>query len=222
MAASIKQIEANRQNAKKSTGPRTSEGKARASLNSIRHGMAAGPHTVLPHENRAEYDAMRTGLIESWQPANAQELQLVEAIAGAWLRMERAMRFEAALFEVQTSDLKRRRRKSRNPDPSDDHAIAVNLGSPEHELAYRQLFRYQQRAESAYHRAIETLRKVRNDRRRQEHRQAQTVARPSRYVTIRPEKRASSAQTAQTRQRMASLGHPSAQPRPQLVTPAEN
>src|SRR5438046_5964856 len=39
--ASEKQIAANRQNARKSTGPRTNSGKKRASLNAMRHGLAS-------------------------------------------------------------------------------------------------------------------------------------------------------------------------------------
>ena len=41
MLATDKQIAANQQNAKKSTGPRTSAGKGRASKNAVKHGLAA-------------------------------------------------------------------------------------------------------------------------------------------------------------------------------------
>ncbi len=50
--ASAAQIEANRLNAQKSTGPRTDKGKARARLNALKHGMTARTiMPVLPHED---------------------------------------------------------------------------------------------------------------------------------------------------------------------------
>ena len=51
---STKQIEANRRNSLKSTGPRTPEGKAVASLNNLRHGLRART-VVLPGEKPEEF-----------------------------------------------------------------------------------------------------------------------------------------------------------------------
>ena len=50
-----KQIEANRRNAEKSTGPRTPDGKARASQNSLKHGLTA-EQVVLPSEDTEVFD----------------------------------------------------------------------------------------------------------------------------------------------------------------------
>jgi hypothetical protein len=48
------QIKANRQNAQKSTGPKTDEGKAAASQNAVKHGLFA--ESVIKGENEAEYE----------------------------------------------------------------------------------------------------------------------------------------------------------------------
>ena len=53
--ATEKQKKANRENAKKSTGPRTEEGKARSSQNGIKHGLLARD-AVMADEDPAEYD----------------------------------------------------------------------------------------------------------------------------------------------------------------------
>ena len=51
--ATEKQIQANRNNAKKSTGPRTEQGKAASSQNALKHGLLARD-AVLPGEDPAE------------------------------------------------------------------------------------------------------------------------------------------------------------------------
>ena len=45
--ASLKQITANRNNAKKSTGPTTDIGKSKVSLNAIKHGLYAEHHIAV-------------------------------------------------------------------------------------------------------------------------------------------------------------------------------
>ena len=57
--ATKKQIQANRNNATKSTGPRTGEGKARVSQNALKHGLLARD-AVLPDEDPAEFEPVGT------------------------------------------------------------------------------------------------------------------------------------------------------------------
>jgi len=57
--ATVAQIEANRQNAQKSTGPRTDEGKIAASANALTHGFTAAKFAVLPSEDPGAYEAER-------------------------------------------------------------------------------------------------------------------------------------------------------------------
>ena len=79
--ATQKQIEANRRNAQKSTGPKTEQGKAKSKFNALKHGMTAEV-AVLPHEDKVSYEELRQATIESYQPANGVELMLVELVAG--------------------------------------------------------------------------------------------------------------------------------------------
>ena len=55
---SEKKLAANRANARKSTGPRTPEGKARASLNAISHGLFC-KDLVLPGESQEVLKLLR-------------------------------------------------------------------------------------------------------------------------------------------------------------------
>ena len=90
------QRKANRQNAKKSTGPRTPEGKARSSQNAIKHGLLARD-AVMADEDPAEYDRQLQILEENLFPKNAIEFELVLQIADSRWRLRRITRIEAGL-----------------------------------------------------------------------------------------------------------------------------
>ncbi len=91
------QIKANRENAKKSTGPRTEEGKARVSLNALKHGLLARD-AVLPEEDPAEFDRQFRDLEHDLRPENSLEFELVRQIADAQWRMRRLVRIETAFL----------------------------------------------------------------------------------------------------------------------------
>lgn len=59
---SDKQLQANRSNALKSTGPRTEAGMSIASKNAIKHGLQA-TEIVIPGEDPAEFDFFRQALL---------------------------------------------------------------------------------------------------------------------------------------------------------------
>ncbi len=79
------QTKANRNNAKKSTGPRTEDGKARVAKNALKHGLLARD-TVLPGEDPAEFDRQLSALEADIHPANSLEFELVRQIADAQWR----------------------------------------------------------------------------------------------------------------------------------------
>jgi hypothetical protein len=95
--ASEAQIAANRRNAERSTGPRTAEGKARAAQNGLKHGLCAAA-TVLPWEDRAEFEAMVADLTQRLQPADEVELALLLQYADATWRRQRCGTLETGLL----------------------------------------------------------------------------------------------------------------------------
>jgi hypothetical protein len=99
-----RQLEANRLNARSSTGPRTIIGKARVSSNALKHGLT-GRDIVFPSENRNDYDAFRAGLIVSLDPRGDLEGLLADKlVADAW-RIRRIPILEAALHRRGRHDL---------------------------------------------------------------------------------------------------------------------
>jgi len=95
--ATEKQVAANRRNAQKSTGPRTPAGKARSSLNNLRHGLRAGT-LILPDEDPAEFDALHDGIQAYYNPRNPPEQRLVDEMARAEWKLLRAEILEADLY----------------------------------------------------------------------------------------------------------------------------
>src|SRR5262245_10281402 len=84
-APSERQLAANRANAQRSTGPRTAAGKARASLNALRHGILARSafNQVIEGEGRrAEFEEIAAGLREDGRPRSLSEPRAVQQLAG--------------------------------------------------------------------------------------------------------------------------------------------
>jgi hypothetical protein len=81
------------------TGPVTQEGKARSSMNALKHGLTSR-RVVLPGENRAEFDALVASLMDEHNPIGTLETEMVHQIAASLWRLERARAHEAALFEA--------------------------------------------------------------------------------------------------------------------------
>jgi hypothetical protein len=95
--ASEQQNEANRLNAQKSTRPRTADGRARVASNALKHGLT-GKQVVLPGEDPAEFDVLRSGLIAELAPQGAlEEIFAEKVVADAW-RLRRVPPLEAALY----------------------------------------------------------------------------------------------------------------------------
>jgi hypothetical protein len=102
--SSDQQIAANRLNAQRSTGPRTPTGKARVSMNALKHGLT-GRDVVLPNENPDEFDSFRKSLLADLAPQGSLEVALAEEIVVDFWRLRRVPIFEAALYRRGCQEL---------------------------------------------------------------------------------------------------------------------
>jgi hypothetical protein len=96
---SFRQLEANRRNALRSTGPRTEQGKRRSRLNAVRHGLTA--ETVVANlEDAEDYKAFEATIIADYCAETAVARELVLRLASLLWRLRRATAIETDLFEL--------------------------------------------------------------------------------------------------------------------------
>ena len=97
------QIIANRRNARKSTGPRTREGKNAISQNALKHGLR-GSQTVIGSESQTDFDLYRDRMLTELAPAGSMESMLAERIVSLSWRLRRAGRIQAQTIDVLNTD----------------------------------------------------------------------------------------------------------------------
>ena len=172
--ATSAQITANRANAQLSTGPRSVEGKAISSRNSLKLGLTA-QSMIIAGEDPAELDQLTAGYEQQFEPVGVIEVGLLQtAIRSQWMQ-QRYSRIEAAVINSRVSALK-----------GADHALgaAVILDS-ESDNTLQKIFRRQQAAQRDWYRALETLERLQAHRRSAEI-QSQTVARKGKFLDESP------------------------------------
>src|SRR5436190_2029264 len=98
--SSQRQIDANRLNAQKSTGPSTPEGRAAVHLNSLKYGLYAET-LILPGEDPAAFEALLDRFDAEYEPATPTEEGFVSQIAMATWRRARIQRMEAAFYKSE-------------------------------------------------------------------------------------------------------------------------
>ena len=120
---SLKQIDANRRNSLKSTGPKTEAGKQACRCNAVRHGLTA--ETVIGAlEDAEDYRAFEAAVTADYDAQSAVERELVLRLASLLWRLRRATTIETGLFEIQANHLSEFRRTRQ-------------ISPPSHEIVYR-------------------------------------------------------------------------------------
>jgi len=141
------QINANRRNAQKSTGPRTEEGKRVVSQNAVTHGLFAH-EAVLKCEDPAEYELHREALLDEFRPVGAMESILAERIVSLSWRLQRAERMQNQAMDclIEEDDLPLGR--------------MATCRWRDNIKKIEKLFMHERRIESSMHRTIIKLKKL--------------------------------------------------------------
>src|SRR5437762_11917657 len=184
---SEKKLSANRANARKSTGPRTAEGKARASLNAISHGLFC-KDLVLPGESQEVLELLRRLWISSLNPQDIAEMWLVDRIVNANWKLRRLQESEMHFHHsdksdvLQLEDLEEKLSEMHERDPRAGRALTpedlkqvssaailcIQLNDEEKGKRFERMSKYEQRLEQSVHRALRQLRQLRKDREKEE------------------------------------------------------
>jgi hypothetical protein len=171
LMASVAQVQANRSNAQKSTGPRTPEGKAAASRNAVKHGLLA-EQVVIHGEDPAEFDLYREGMLAELAPVGAVEEMLAErAVSLSW-RLRRAERLQSAVFatvyreNAQDVVLWPKHGLPIKPGPDEDEVVLGQVVMTDFARAQilDRLLVYERRIESSLYRTMRELRREREAR----------------------------------------------------------
>jgi hypothetical protein len=161
---------ASRKNGAKSRGPKTEEGKARSSLNALKHGMRAAMHVVLPDEDAVAFNELQQGLFDELGPEGVLQLVLARRIAVAAWRLARADRMETEVFAERRWD---------RGDPLGLAMIRDGNGT----RSFETLMRYRSAAMAEFMRALRALKALQAEQ-ADLHRQAAGAEMPSRQPRV--------------------------------------
>jgi hypothetical protein len=101
--ASDKQFQANRSNAKASTGPKSAAGKTTSSMNALKHGLRSTSR-ILVGEDPLEYAALEDGVYDQFRPQNSYQSGLANEVVDYLWWCARHRRVEAGLLTSDLSD----------------------------------------------------------------------------------------------------------------------
>jgi len=146
--ATVKQTAANRMNAQKSTGPRTTEGKAASRYNALKHGIFATTQ-IMFDEKAEDLAELAAEYHEHHSPADPDARFLVDTlIANEW-RLRRLRRVEAELWQSASNTFLANNAEAPACSSGDAFATATPT--------FERLQRVVNACERAYHRALKQL-----------------------------------------------------------------
>jgi hypothetical protein len=102
--SSLNQLAANRANAQLSTGPTSSEGKAKVSHNAVKTGLT-GRTVLLPSDDVAAYQAQVERIFRQFSPETDEEKRLTQSLADTLWRLDRIPSLEAGIYAIGRREL---------------------------------------------------------------------------------------------------------------------
>ena len=137
---SLRKVEANRRNSRKSTGPKTAAGKKKVSRNAVQHGFYS-KWLLIQHpdgnEGPDEYRDLYAAIFKHYQPVGWPEERWVETIAVWSWRLRRVIRHESGQISRSLSQHRYEVQQSK-ADPEESEFVP--LGSPEMDAMVDHLF----------------------------------------------------------------------------------
>jgi hypothetical protein len=162
--ATQSQIDANRRNAQKSTGPTTPEGRDAVRHNALKHGLTS--QVLIPmDEDRPEFDRLCDAFVTEFQPVGPTEGSLLENLVAAKWRLGRARKEETGFFVKRALELEHDCQEYRELAANARLAMIVDLDSAGSNTLAK-ISRYEARLERSFYKALSELRRT------QEHRKA--------------------------------------------------
>ena len=145
-----------RENGAKSHGPVTDAGRARSSLNSVKHSLA-GTTIILSTEDQEAFKLHHQSYVDSLKPVNPVEGDLVyDMVVSKW-QERRCDLIEAAVINLQLNlDQQEFEKNSVSPDESTRLAVAF-LELSDHSKVLQLLLRYRTEHGRRYNRALRQL-----------------------------------------------------------------
>jgi len=151
-----------RQNGAKAAGTKSPAGIQQSSKNAIKHGLTSNM-IVLTNESQAKFDELHQTYIETFQPANGVEMDLIDQMVASQWRLRRIWIMQTAALDLKMDQQETEITKQFNRiDQATRVTVAFNaLANDEKSLDL--LLRYETTYTRLYQRAMNTLIRLRRD-----------------------------------------------------------
>ena len=172
----------NRENAQKSTGPSSTEGKAISCMNALKHGLTG--NTVLVKSDSADaYQRRLDEYAELYKPVTFEERHLVQSVHDTTWRLDRIVNMESVIFAKGRIELEGC--FYGQPEDQRDSYISDEIAN-RNEKKLRNLYLLEARLQRQRNRDTASLQKLLADRKKEEKAAAEEAALKAKLAQKQP------------------------------------